>query len=187
MRSPSFEWKDESVAELRRLWCEKGASAGVAAQLLSEKFGGYVTRNMIIGKAHRLGLKHPEGRIAVAPRQKKTISVVKQSLTTQPAKIIRQSPNFPPCLQVVLEYVEHEPETPSDGSTLIGLLDLRETTCRFPIGDPRHESFGYCGAPSLVGKPYCKHHHRIAYVRHQPSVSRKKNGDHHGARVVQLA
>ena len=43
-----FEWTDESVAELKFLWCDKGASASVVAQMLSQKFGGYVTRNSVI-------------------------------------------------------------------------------------------------------------------------------------------
>lgn len=170
-----FKWTDESVAELKILWCDKGASASVVAQMLSQKFGGYVTRNSVIGKVNRLGLSHPECKIAVAALQKKAKPVVKKSLTTQLPKI----PVFLP--------VEPEPVNEPDDSRRIGLLDLRETTCRFPIGDPRQEGFGYCGEPSpFGGSPYCEFHHRIAYVPRQPATARKKNGDHHGMRVVQL-
>lgn len=178
----AFKWTDKAVAELKRLWCKERASAAVAAQILSEKFGGYVTRNMVIGKAHRLGLKHSEGKVASTHQKKSQQVGVKKPLITQLAKIVQLPPQASSRLPVKPKPVDN-----SDGSRRIGLLDLRETTCRFPIDDPRQESFGYCGAPSPVGKPYCDHHHRIAYVRHQPPVSRKKSGNHHGMRVVQIA
>jgi len=45
-----MEWTDERVAELRSLW-EQGLSASKIADQL-----GDITRNAVIGKAHRLGL-----------------------------------------------------------------------------------------------------------------------------------
>ena len=45
-------WTDERIAKLRELW-DKGLSASQIATELSEG----VTRNAVIGKAHRLGLK----------------------------------------------------------------------------------------------------------------------------------
>lgn len=49
---------------------------------------------------------------------------------------------------------------------LISIVDLREWTCRYPIGDPQdHDNFGYCGALKMdMNKVYCEIHHRIAYV-----------------------
>lgn len=179
--STIFCWSDESIAELKRLWCDQGVSASIAAQLLSEKFGGYLTRNSIIGKANRLGIKQPEKNIYIEDRKKKEKSVVKQSLTTQPAKIVVKKIDAPPSLPV-----EHVPVDTPDVAKRIGLLDLRETTCRFPIGDPRHEGFGYCGAESSVGKPYCAYHSRIAYEKPTIGKFKKKNGDHHGMRVIQF-
>lgn len=49
------DWTEEKVAELRRLRCVEGKSAGQIAKQL----GGF-TRNAIIGKCIRLGLEPPE-------------------------------------------------------------------------------------------------------------------------------
>ncbi|RME67195.1 MAG: global cell cycle regulator GcrA-like protein, partial [Alphaproteobacteria bacterium] len=46
-----MSWTDERIAKLRKLW-DDGLSASQIAQKL-----GNVTRNAVIGKAHRLGLK----------------------------------------------------------------------------------------------------------------------------------
>jgi GcrA cell cycle regulator len=38
------------------------------------------------------------------------------------------------------------------------LLDLNSGDCRWPVGDPQKEGFGFCAAPRVPGKPYCKGH-----------------------------
>ena len=45
-----MEWTDERVAVLKGIWTN-----GYTARQIAEKLGG-VTRNAVIGKAHRLGL-----------------------------------------------------------------------------------------------------------------------------------
>lgn len=37
------------------------------------------------------------------------------------------------------------------------LIDLGINECRWPIGDPRHEGFGYCGGIIVRGS-YCEQH-----------------------------
>lgn len=45
-------------------------------------------------------------------------------------------------------------------SPLIAMNDLDENTCRFPCGDPKDNSFGFCGRPS--GRhSYCEYHRTI--------------------------
>ena len=49
---------------------------------------------------------------------------------------------------------------------VVSIVDLREGTCRWPIGDPQDEEhFGYCGAPCELDRPYCGEHCAMAYVR----------------------
>jgi GcrA cell cycle regulator len=54
------------------------------------------------------------------------------------------------------------------------LLDLERNDCRWPIGEPRHPDFHFCGAPQTAGRPYCELHWRMAFQparpRHQPAV-----------------
>ena len=42
-------------------------------------------------------------------------------------------------------------------------MHLKGGECRWPIGDPREESFGFCGDHSLSGLPYCAEHAKVAY------------------------
>ncbi len=46
----------------------------------------------------------------------------------------------------------------------IGLMDLKLTTCRWPIGDPKDEDFCFCGKQTVTGKPYCQKHCQEAYA-----------------------
>ncbi|MBQ8250378.1 MAG: hypothetical protein IJY92_00515 [Alphaproteobacteria bacterium] len=44
------------------------------------------------------------------------------------------------------------------------LMDLKLTSCRWPIGDPKDEDFHFCGADTVTGKPYCAEHCKVAYT-----------------------
>jgi GcrA cell cycle regulator len=46
---------------------------------------------------------------------------------------------------------------------------LERYDCRWPIGDPRHADFHFCGASQLLGRPYCELHWRMAF---QPTKSK---------------
>ena len=48
----AMQWSPERVEILTRLWAE-----GLSARQIAEKLGGGVTRNAVIGKAHRLNLQ----------------------------------------------------------------------------------------------------------------------------------
>ena len=52
----------------------------------------------------------------------------------------------------------------------LSLLQLSESTCKWPIGDPLHKDFYFCGQHSLESGPYCEFHSKRAY--HQ--VDRKR-------------
>ena len=56
-------------------------------------------------------------------------------------------------------------------SERVTIMDLRESMCRWPMGDPTKPEFRFCGARSITGLPYCTHHARIAY---QPVADRKR-------------
>jgi GcrA cell cycle regulator len=56
------------------------------------------------------------------------------------------------------------PEKPQDAQ-VIRLSELRTGMCSWPVGNPGEESFHFCGAQTVTGKPYCGHHCDVAYVR----------------------
>ena len=57
-------------------------------------------------------------------------------------------------------------------SKRVTIMDLRESMCRWPLGDPTTPEFRFCGARSITGLPYCTHHAEIAY---QPATERKRD------------
>lgn len=67
-------WTDEKVAALKKHWDE-----GLTASQIAAKLGEDVTRNAVIGKAHRLGLKSRPSPV------KKTATKTKKA-TSAPAK-----------------------------------------------------------------------------------------------------
>lgn len=54
---------------------------------------------------------------------------------------------------------------------MLRLVDLTEQTCKWPVGDPTAEGFGFCG--NHASGPYCKYHGRLSY---QPATVRQRAG-----------
>ncbi|HZA93111.1 MAG TPA: GcrA family cell cycle regulator [Gemmatimonadales bacterium] len=59
----SAEWDEPRTELLKRHWL-----AGETARTIAEALGGGVTRNAVIGKAHRLGLTGQHGKGAAPAR-----------------------------------------------------------------------------------------------------------------------
>jgi len=57
-----------------------------------------------------------------------------------------------------------KPKSKSGQKTMVGLLDLKMNSCRWPIGDPKEPGFHFCGAQVSTGKPYCPEHCKVAYT-----------------------
>jgi len=61
-----MSWTDERIESLRKYWDE-----GLSASQIAEKLGEGVTRNAVIGKAHRLGLQSRPSPVKSEPAQAK--------------------------------------------------------------------------------------------------------------------
>lgn len=146
-----MSWTDERVMLLKRLWIE-GKTAAEIAKLM----GGGVTRNAVIGKAHRLKLS---GRIS--PIQENT----RPETTARVASPRKAKPSTPRVsTRDIIAPVQLPPVEENycfgDG---VSLIELRESTCRWPIGDPKDDGFKFCGGPAEEGVSYCSHHCRVAF------------------------
>jgi GcrA cell cycle regulator len=172
MTDPSITWSDERVELLRKLWSEGLSASQIAAEL------GGITRNAVIGKVHRLGLSgRAKATGATTPRPRKPIRPPGQpphpaagphtrgntALAAQPATEAAPLPVYAPAPRedVVVPMSER-----------VTIMELRESMCRWPLGDPTTPEFRFCGARSIVGLPYCPHHSRIAY---QPVADRRRD------------
>jgi GcrA cell cycle regulator len=155
-------WDDEHLAALREAAVVQKLSGAATAVALSEKFGRLFTRNAVIGMARRLGLSFtaPTGR----PRRDspRAAAARKPRASARARQGAPQTNGCAPKAQCEVEIVE--PVALVEWEPLrLTLLELRPGDCRFPLGDPRGESFGFCGAPVEAGKPYCPHCAGVAY------------------------
>lgn len=156
------DWTPERVETLRRMW-----DAGFSGAQIAAKLG--VTRNAVIGKIHRLKLHRHGQNWTPTPRSHKA----GQSHRTKPHGNKGQAKG-PTIVRKALERCV-EPPLPipddlPDVTHRIGVLQLGNDMCRWPIGDPLTPDFSFCGAPVQAAEgerqsPYCEHHHQRAYTR----------------------
>lgn len=145
-------WTDEQIATLKRL-----RLVGFSASLIAEQLVG-VSRSAVIGKLFRLGLCAKKGRnipIQKKKREKREKRPQANGLASLPPDMRAQ--------RLDRLKVQKSFETESKPSTFCTLLELTTDRCRWPIGEPGSESFGYCGGMREIGS-YCDAHAQIAYV-----------------------
>jgi GcrA cell cycle regulator len=157
-------WTDERVERLKKLWAD-----GLSASQIAGELGG-ITRNAVIGKVHRLGLSgRAKAPSSSMPRQRKPRA---PSMFRAPRPMMRG--NTALAHMPAYDY-EPEPEPELIENIIpIGqrcsLLELNDSKCRWPIGDPGTAEFFFCGGAPLEGAPYCGYHSRVAY---QPPAARR--------------
>src|SRR5690349_14130989 len=157
-----MSWNDERVETLKKLW-----SDGLSASQIAGRLGG-VTRNAVIGKVHRLGLS---GR-ATTSRMKSHRPRVRAQAVKRLMKPRFANMGNPALRQLYLG--DTEPYSPPAEELEIPLKErkyiqtLTETSCRWPIGDPQHADFHFCGKNKVTGLPYCELHARRAFQPPQP-------------------
>jgi GcrA cell cycle regulator len=141
-------WTDTRTERLKKLWADGHPASGIAALL------GEVTRNAVIGKVHRLGLaaRKTTSRQPVpcrtSPRRNGS---GRAGLRQAPARFVRSASPLPPA------------PPPPVAALMLPLRQLRADQCRWPIGDPKEDGFGFCGCQKAPSVPYCAHHAAIAY------------------------
>ncbi|WP_159728341.1 GcrA family cell cycle regulator [Methylosinus sp. Ce-a6] len=181
-----FNWTPAAIEALRRL-VKDGESSGYAAEALSREFGGYATRNAVVGKATRLGLHfHSVQNTRKIRRAKKPVSLAatepapQPTASSEPARLepthlptIAMSnpiaPRVPPekALAAPAPVIAPIADVAIQESKRVKLFDLTDGACRWPIGTPGSDDFHFCGAGGAslaAGRPYCGQHARIGYT-----------------------
>jgi GcrA cell cycle regulator len=177
-------WTDERIDELRKLWAD-----GLTASQIASSLGG-ISRNAVIGKIHRLGLS---GRIKATSQQvrakKRRVAAERPAYAT-PSPAPRRSFAVAAGNTALKAVVVEEdaaplarPEAvpapaPRPAAVIVplrepvGLMELKPSHCRWPIGHPGDPDFRFCGLKSPTGQPYCAGHAAKAYA--SPLARRKK-------------
>ena len=138
-----MSWNDEKVAKLKELW-GKGNTASQIAEII-----GGISRNAVIGKAHRLNLSAKiKTRSAPSNQNSKSLNENKETTLKRGRRSKFKS--------LIIEK-DFEPESPKQ------LEELDDNLCKWPIGHPDEKSFYFCGRTSLKDFSYCKLHLLYAY------------------------
>jgi GcrA cell cycle regulator len=158
-------WTQEREDLLKKLHKEGLSASQIAARITSTGFD--CSRNAVIGKANRMGLTGGDKprRSTRSPRKHKPRA--------------QRPPHYGDLRKSAKLFLSAEPFTP-EPELVIPLNErktvatLEENDCRWPIGDPQHADFHFCGkekahvfedgAKVYLPLPYCEHHARRAYV-----------------------
>ena len=138
-----MSWTEEKVLKLKELW-GKGNTASQIAEII-----GGISRNAVIGKAHRLNLS-----AKIKTRAATSNKNFENSLNEKDNKGKRGRRSKFKSLIIEKDF---EPENPKH------LEELDENSCKWPIGHPNEKSFYFCGRSSLKDFSYCKLHLLYAY------------------------
>ena len=150
-----MSWNDEKVSKLKELWGKGNTASEIAAII------GGISRNAVIGKAHRLNLSAKIKARSSSGNQNFNKSKLENNNTTQ--KRGKKS-RF---RSLIIEK-DFEPENPKQ------LEELDENSCKWPIGHPNESSFYFCGRSSLKDFSYCRLHMLYAF---QPKGKKEDSTD----------
>ena len=136
-----MSWTDEKVSKLKELW-GKGQTASQIAEII-----GGVSRNAVIGKAHRLNLSL---KIKTRPSfqkkddNRKDPSQIKFKGKRGKFKSLLLDKNFEPAKNLTLE-------------------ELTDETCKYMEANPNEEDARFCGRKNVEKFSYCPLHLMIVY------------------------
>ena len=166
-----MSWNEEKVSKLKELW-GKGNTASQIAEII-----GGLSRNAIIGKAHRLNLS---SKI----KARSSTSGLSYQNNTEENNSNQKKERKSKFKSLIIEK-DFEPENPKK------LEELDEDSCKWPVGHPEEEAFYFCGRSSLKDFSYCKLHLLYAYQpkgrKEEPTTNKEEEAPQYIDKKVNTA
>ncbi|MER8616011.1 GcrA cell cycle regulator [Mesorhizobium sp. M1409] len=192
------DWTKIPRDERRRILTAQ-CDAGLTAQKISDQFQN-CSRSAVIGLVHRLKLQLGGGQPRKGIARKAGVEAASKAPKKPPAtkrasKLVQETSSWRgannPLWADFKGRAEQRAASPGLPAHLVTgearrpicdlvpvsrnlkLVELTERTCKWPIGDPQAEDFGFCGTDAAGTGPYCRYHARISY---QPPTTRQRAG-----------
>jgi len=138
-----MSWDDQKVSKLKELW-----GSGKTASQIAEIIGG-ISRNAVIGKAHRLNLSAKIKTRSVSVKTNNSTKVVNRGSLGRKSKKLR--------FQSLLLDKNFEP------AKNLNLEELTENTCKYMEGHPSDHDSSFCGRKTVEKFSYCPLHLMLIY------------------------
>ena len=141
-----MSWTPELVDFLKKLW-GSGISAAKISEEISNKFSTRISRNAVIGKAHRLNLSAKiKPRVNLSNNKKNSLYPEKITRRERRNKFksLLLDKNFEPAKNLTLE-------------------ELTEKTCKYMEGHPNETTSSFCGRETVEKFSYCPLHLMIVF------------------------
>ena len=168
MANLGLTWTKERIERLTKLWTE-----GLSASQIATELGEDVSRNAVLGKAHRLGLAQNERKGGSTPRPR-TPTCPPEPPTTEPPS--RQDPD--PVPGPASEPPTRQPQVTAAPAEVVPLrsegvtiMELREAMCRWPLGDPTTPR---SGSAERVRMSACR---TARITRRSPTNRKRREGE----------
>ncbi len=167
-----MSWTEERMQSLSELW-----SQGLSASQIASKLGG-VTRNAVIGKAHRMGLQCRPSPIRTggsSSRSRRRAADRRAASKVLATTVVGQGvfQDMPYDNPDEIEVLTPRIAEPSAFRTrLTGAHVPGSSACAWPIGDPGDEGFHFCTEDPEPGRPYCDAHCDQAYISREKTATR---------------
>jgi GcrA cell cycle regulator len=167
--SDAFDWNDVATRRLCDLWAEGHSTAEIGRRI-------GVSKNAIIGKAHRLDLparpspvRRGGHQAVTAPKRTPRLKRV-QTLPSLAAAFV-PAPVTPPNTTPHDDTGHEDAVAPAPARRTASRRDGSQ--CCWPIGEPGQPGFRFCDALLTTRAPYCGEHARKAYLR---APSQRRDG-----------